>query len=288
MTDILQPGTTCTKELEAKYILRPESSVSSTPASKQPQDLEALRDVVSKYVGQLLNGCGDPGCVEVLCDTGRHNTSQRPFRKYTPRSARAVAITLASGPKPRARLCPRYEPSNRKTTSPKDERPRDPSSLSQLLSDTKIVSSICRPHMKEGEALSVQSPLKNDTLYLELQYSHAVLDNVADFLSSNRDPLSLEPRQDALKYVADQVYVCIKWLVSTLNHGNAPHTQWWRVNNIISHGCSYPTANLRVPSDETSKTWLHILDGLQCGPSLRLLSRVLDIKKDRANGTSLW
>jgi hypothetical protein len=105
-----------------------------------------LRLTCFRYVGQLLYGCGDATCKQVICATGRRNTSKRPVRDYTPRSARAIALTLVSGASPKSRLCEKYEHHRSKDSVAREEGPLDPSSFMQLLCETDTIRRLCDPH----------------------------------------------------------------------------------------------------------------------------------------------
>ena len=95
---------------------------------------------MNRYIGQLIHGCGDPGCDEQLCDTGRRNTSQAPVRRYNERSARAIAMTIMSGPRPGSRLCPRYVPDTTGAVMAVTAEPqRDHASFIQQLADTTMI-----------------------------------------------------------------------------------------------------------------------------------------------------
>ncbi|KAK5162879.1 uncharacterized protein LTR77_011136 [Saxophila tyrrhenica] len=134
--------------------------------SENSSGRDAVQQLISRYVGQLLKGCGDRTCDETLCASGRRNTSHRPTRGYTARSARTVALTLVSGPKPRSRLCSRYQPKHDDDGSVKPEPPRDPSSFTQQLSDTAAVRSTLgsRDGSAEGtsDQLAARQPFFDD------------------------------------------------------------------------------------------------------------------------------
>ena len=280
MKDSMPSGVNGTDWTENSAISRTDSS--TTPARKRSESdhVQAIQDVVSKYIGQLIHGCGDPLCNETLCDTGRRNMSDRPVRRYTPRSARAVAITLASGPKPRARLCPMYERGNDENPRGKAEGPRDPSAFVQHLSDTATVRGLC----------SESSGSNTDSTILRLgrhqwdlsgfgrglQFWHGILDDLSrSFLL--RPPRSLEETLKVAAMIADQLFECMKCLISTLPRGRNSEPQWRYVNTLISSGCAYPPRNESVPCDNSYNTWLCILDSLEHGPTFRLLCHLLSV-----------
>jgi hypothetical protein len=55
-----------------------------------------IQKVLSLLVGQLRNGCGSTQCRQILCHTGRSNTSKRPTRRYTIQAARVIAFDVYS------------------------------------------------------------------------------------------------------------------------------------------------------------------------------------------------
>ncbi|KJZ73774.1 hypothetical protein HIM_06892 [Hirsutella minnesotensis 3608] len=63
--------------------------------------------LVDRYVFQLRNGCGSPQCTTSTCFTCRKRLAGKaPIRRYTPTSARTLAVYLASQDSPEKGLCP--------------------------------------------------------------------------------------------------------------------------------------------------------------------------------------
>lgn len=108
---------------------------------------QELQSLLSQFVGQLLVGCGHSSCREVLCDTGRRQITAKPVRKWTPRSARAIALAVVGGPSPRRHLCIYYQTRHASifATPEVQKTAKDSSSLSQLVCDTPAIASICSP-----------------------------------------------------------------------------------------------------------------------------------------------
>ncbi len=169
---------------------------------------EAAQQIISRYVGQLLHGCGDSRCEEMMCASGRRNGSERPIRGYTARSARTIAITLASGPRPRSRLCPRYQPAGHPTKAGV-EPPRDQSSLPQRLSDTNAIRGACGDpdgrYSLEHQERSTKDPQGPQ----DLERWRTMLENI----SSRDRSTDLEAEQTFALDVAKALFEGLQWFV---------------------------------------------------------------------------
>ncbi|TKA79027.1 hypothetical protein B0A55_03150 [Friedmanniomyces simplex] len=247
-------------------------------------DTSALQDLLSRLVGQLVHGCGNVACRECMCDTGRRNVSpHKPIRKYTPRSARAIALALAGGALPRKHLCLHYSPAASDTDPDQDdsealEGPQDPSSFEQLLCDTPSIRDLCNPKAK----LSLR-PTKLEYWKQSLNpllQPIAIEDDVPSSLVSN-------------KRAADIVYNALKACLDIVPEGTL--AQYSYADAWIRDGGAYPTGNLTTPTDEI---WLGVLDSFERGQDL--LSRVceavairvdleerLQILRSRLNGAAV-
>ncbi|KAL9039612.1 MAG: hypothetical protein Q9180_002425, partial [Flavoplaca navasiana] len=81
----------------------------------------------------ILYGCQNPDCKTATCFHRRKNTSSHPLRNFTPRSARSLALELATQDDPEKHLCPSLS-----TTSPhyghqlRPPRKRDSASLNDI------------------------------------------------------------------------------------------------------------------------------------------------------------
>lgn len=103
-----------------------------------------------RLVHQLVHGCGNSECKASFCASAMHNKSDRPVRKYTPRSARALALELLSRPKTEAYLCERC------SDVPEEPEPdagaQDPSSLTQRLADSSHIRQLAKGQSPESSS----------------------------------------------------------------------------------------------------------------------------------------
>lgn len=185
------------------------------------------------------------------------------MRKDTPRSARAIAVTIASGTKPRRHLCPRYTPERELDHQGVSQGPRDPTAFIQQLADT---ASIRRLDVQSGLPSTVRASW------------HSRLDHLAERFASNSDALSYRPL-DVNHASSHHLSACFKVLLRDLPRGNS--MQWRHVNRIVSTGCVYPQYNRDVPCDPFFNTWLAILDGMEDYSSMHLLSTLLRVLDQR-------
>ena len=229
-----------------------------------------------RYVGQLIHGCGNSTCKQSLCATGLRNVSRKPVRNYTPRSARAVALTLASGPEPRSRLCPIYRPSERIDVQANPEGPRDPTAFMQKLSDTSIVKRFCNrsdtlAELKAANSLHREYPYGQD-FYNALQYWDNVVEDIFSsfLLDSDSDFKDSKEMDEA---AAGKLSDCVQWLRNTCSTGKDIHTyrQWELLNELISTGSICSTSLVNGLHGDC----LVILDRLEHRPSFRFLHRIL-------------
>ena len=248
-----------------------ESTSNALPSAKgrierfEPRELHAVRDVVSRYVGQLLYGCGDSGCTEVLCDTGRRNTSNRPVRRYTALSARSVALALASGPKPRQHLCPSSKPERAVGKVEDAEERRDPSSLVQALSDTASVRWLCSPYhgiLNGPNPASSRGPTPADDLSAAYKHAHVWLNGISPSPSAGNSAI-VENMSRNIANAAGDICAGLHRLISEVPSGSNPMAQWRYVNRIISRGSAYPSSNESIPHNGT------YTEGPNPSPSLR-------------------
>ena len=257
--------------------------------SQKSQDMREIRHIVSRYVGQLVDGCGSPTCTETLCDTGRRNNSQKPVRRYTPRSARAIAITLVSGPRPRSHLCPKYKDQARRENSEADssylaseESPRDPSAFVQQLSDSPSARRLCLPpHVPDHHAYS-SSTLRDHRireLNRRIQLWHEELDKLNSTYYSSPSTKFIDILAEN-EHIVGCLAECIKWLVSTLP--STTPLQRTHVAKYIGDGCAYPGHVGNISGDDRCNALLTVLDSLEYGPSFRLFRRVVALVARRA------
>ncbi|KAK5125011.1 hypothetical protein LTR85_001202 [Meristemomyces frigidus] len=242
------------------------SRIMHAKATQQPN---GIRDIILQYVGQLCNGCGNAVCTESMCDTGRRNKSppNKPIRKWTPRSARAIAIALASRPYPRKYLCAFYSGEVKRVSAASDEAggadgQHDPSSFTQLLCDTPSIRQLC------SAAQPVPVPVKP---------------RAYESLSRALDPLlTTLPVEAALQQrdsfvsnaqAADILFAALKALLDDFPRANP--AQWGYAETFVDRGCAYPDRKVDAPTDLKVNVWLSLLDRLEYGPAVRLLGKTL-------------
>lgn len=236
------------------------------PVAQQP---DSIQDIVLQYIGQLCDGCGDTACTKGMCDTGRRNTAPptQIIRKWTPRSARAIAIALAGGPHPRKHLCAFYSgPSTKKLSILEEsevvESPHDPSSIIQLLCDTTSVRRLCyareqglrcvRPVAYEDLSRSLDPLLRSRCVRLALQHTDSFVPNTQ---------------------VAELLFSALEAFMNDLPHGSLD--QWAYVGVFVDNGCAYPDKRLNAPPDMKGNVWLSLMDRLDHGPAARLLGKTV-------------
>ncbi|TKA26776.1 hypothetical protein B0A50_04222 [Salinomyces thailandicus] len=240
------------------------TSSTTAKAHSQPGD---IRQTVLHYIGQLTEGCGVWSCDNNVCDTGRRNTAapNRPVRKYTPRSARAIAIALASGPSPLKHICPLYIHSNSSSQVSngedasvivQDEGSHDPSSFSQLHSNTRSIRQFCAsPHASKTQ------PGKHQDLLKKLQ----------SIVGSTPTCVTSPPRKLASnQQVASIIVKCINALFEAIP--TASPAQYEYADSFIRDGSAFPSKKTSAPVDAEWNRWLLILDKMDSRLELKLLS----------------
>ncbi|KAK5113257.1 hypothetical protein LTR62_003593 [Meristemomyces frigidus] len=222
-----------------------------------------LQDLLARYIGQLVQGCGSSDCHEPLCNTGQRSGSTRVIRHWKSRSARAIALAIVGGPSPAKHLCQYYRGPATDIILPKNEEPsvdgspRDPTSFQQLLCDTDIVRKACNPHPTTG--LSVPTGLE--------PHFRAVNELLGPFTAAGG------------KIVCDQVTAAV--LVAALAASTTPlppgsPSQFMFADEFLCNGSALPTHNQQIPADPKFNTWLGILDFFEPTRSAtRLLGSVL-------------
>ena len=227
----------------------------------------AITGLMAQYIQQLLSGCGNYSCCEILCDTGRRNVtpSNKPVRKYTPRSARAIALMTVSSGKPKAKLCKYMQRTGETEAAPKQESKRDPSSFIQQLADTEAVKALCTPdatfsskHPELAEMIELYDSLRSTLVELER----------SPFDSSGHP----NPRYLSNDAAADIVNHVLIGLTMSVPRANA--ATWRMVQKHVSHGfaCDLsPACNIR-----------ELLDELEDGSKLAIISRVVEALSRRS------
>lgn len=258
--------------------------------SRTDPDPREVPELVTRYVHQLVNGCGNNDCKEVSCRTGTRNTSNgRPVRTYTPRSARTIAIAMCARPHPRTHLC-RYttvESAYAAGNLLETQGPIDPSALDQLLSETRSfkllqdLGTLCfhdaelkDHHEKVSRAIEAASPDPSRTEQDDYDQKEGLLPN---------------------NELVDDLIPAAEWLLAKLPHHRP--ASYSMVNDLISKGYAYPTKNVSIPADENFNNWLKILDTMHHKPYLRLLGRIvqavavrqaLDLASESTHRSSLF
>ncbi|KAI7090237.1 hypothetical protein KC356_g1734 [Hortaea werneckii] len=230
------------------------------------RSLDDIQHIVQLYVAQLTEGCGVWSCENKVCDTGRRNTEppQRPIRKYSPRSARTIALAIASGPAPTKHLCRNLHHGDQQSREPgftkrEHETPRDASDLTQLLSDTVRVRQFFA-----GSKTNNVRPARNEGLPIQLER-----------LLGSKSLLCGEiDREGSLSSGAagSIILQAIDAIVEDMPKAN--RAQYEFADSIIRQGCSFPALNGNVPTDPKWNCWLQILDLMDQRSRLRLLSVV--------------
>ncbi|KAF7191194.1 putative E3 ubiquitin-protein ligase HECTD2 [Pseudocercospora fuligena] len=232
------------------------------PPANAVTDIEAL---VPRYVDQLLNGCKDSTCEEQLCHSGRLNTSNKPVRKYTPRSARAIALTICSGPQPERFLCSHCNGQANDSNGPippssaTQEGEHDASSLSQLLCNTESIRAIRSLYF--SRATELRSLHHN--LAKALQHAGGKSARERGLLLSNPELVEL-------------LVPCVDHLIAKFP---AQRTAVWEMidHDIISRGRAFPQKAETRPADDKYNTWLTTLDVLDNEPYLSLLQSIVKV-----------
>ena len=226
----------------------------------------------------MLHGCGNSECKQMLCENGRHNAVGGPTRRYTPRSARTIALTLASGPRPRSRLCPRQDDKGTYTRSRTDEGPRDPSSLVQLLADTSVCKRLCVP--EEAPVLGGDLTKTPNTISTfgertkALRTGHAILDVVDAFLDSIE---TAENKENHKQSIASKLFDALEVLLETLppaQYDLAHDLDQLRVvDTVVQNGLTAPLRIMKDVKASDARMWIEYLDIMEDSRALRLLER---------------
>ncbi|USW48144.1 Putative ubiquitin- ligase E3A zinc-binding protein [Septoria linicola] len=215
--------------------------------------VETAQNLLMRYEDQILNGCSNAACTEVLCHTGRINGSQKPVRGYTARSARAIALTVCSGPDPRAHLC-HYRAERSTVQRQPSSEPRDPSALIQLLSDTNAASQMC----------------SNPTDDRELRRRHHELDQLVARAGGQLESGRLLSNTELVEAILPD-------FDRLLDFGSTQRLAVWAMidREIISKGFTCPSKLENKPNDEGWNSWIVILDRLNDEPNRRHFRHIM-------------
>lgn len=216
---------------------------------------------------QLVHGCGEPSCTEVLCRTGRENTatSGRPLRTFTVRSARAIAITYCSDIESRHHLCPYYSPKTDHHDFPPDG-PRDPSSLVQLLCDTDA--------FRQFQFDDSRDTSEERAIHAQLEEFNSQLN--ARLTDPNTVALFRNNDSSANDKIADFLCPATEFLLAQLSTHRLASLQFVD-REFVSKGLAAPQRFKSTPSDDIFNTSLQILDVLRKEPFQRLFCQIIKL-----------
>lgn len=202
-------------------------------------------------------GCHSTACSQALCHSGRVNISRVPLRRFTPRSARAIAITICSGPDPRKSLCI-YRNSTGSLSSGttiRHDGPQDTASLTQLICETASVK---------------ECTTSDHSIALELQPLHTQLDGLLTSMNPSEDRTTGLSNLDLVR----SIMPCLDWLIARLPPQRL--AVWTMIDrDIISKGYEFLPRIANRPNDSTYNSWLAILDIINHELYLRLLQRIV-------------
>ena len=115
--------------------------------------------LMQSLVDQLVHGCSQPECQNSCCATGLRDSTDKPVRNYTPRSARILAFDILGRSNPDAHLCQYVKSGGKIPTPDVGSGPRDPSSLAQRLADSpcmRILAGGGTPSNEEPDSPELQ------------------------------------------------------------------------------------------------------------------------------------
>lgn len=227
---------------------------------------------VGRYVDQMLNGCGNAECKQMLCDNGRSNSAGRPIRRYTPRSARTIALTLVSGPRPKSRLCTQIPTSS--SLSDVAEGPRDPASVIQLLADTNSIKQFCDSSSAleaatEAAVPSYLDPYKDSPM---LPVGHQMLDRVESLVKPEEQWL----RKDSIRNeVLDFLQLILQLLLARLPPPEQRQKVIPWIDALIQSGLTFPGEFFANDTAAAPNLMMSSLDAMEDARALRLIYRWL-------------
>ncbi|WPH02599.1 Hypothetical protein R9X50_00546400 [Acrodontium crateriforme] len=214
--------------------------------------------LIEQYSKQLYEGCGNNDCTSALCHTGRINkNAPAPTRRYTARSVRGLAITLASDPSPEQYLCPYLKAGAEPGKVPRPDGPRDPTSFMQQLSDsTAIKAAFSQIAIPRGVAVD---PV------MRLYHS---LDPLFTGIPSNIEALDLIIQ--SMEWVTEA-----SPLIERFDTEDAYWRALTRANEIIGAGYAYPRVHGSGHFRHIQNS-LVILDRFEDRGRIRLMTRAFE------------
>lgn len=240
------------------------------PSTTATQDVLHVQRILSLLTDQLLDGCGQARCTNVLCDTGRRNTSVRPARRYTVLSARSIALSICSSPDPESRICSYYAaafPSLSQRS--RQGQVLDHSSWAQLTAATRIIE----------QATSTETPLE-----LPRDENASTLDSLNRQLDEldGSDPSDVTPGhtiQSSQKFM-DVISAALDFVL--VSCPNQKFEAWKHVSRYcVSDSSGYPLHENVPLGNDLERDVIDVQDILHNESLLDLLERAINVYSQR-------
>ncbi|KAM0723758.1 hypothetical protein Q7P37_000748 [Cladosporium fusiforme] len=209
--------------------------------SEYAKELQLIKQWMPRLVHQLVHGCGNIECKASHCATGIRNTSDRPVRNYTPRSARVVALELLRRPHTETYLCDHS--SGALEGAEPDEGPQDPSAFIQRLADSSCIKELA----KGQDPLGISS-CSDDTLRRRATAITRKLQTQCEPpFDSHGSP---NPHFVKSQEVADTLAIALDLFYELLpEDSNQAH--WHSLAHYINHGQALPSKILEHRDSNT-------------------------------------
>jgi hypothetical protein len=227
------------------------------------QKTELVHEQLSRLVGQLRNGCGKTQCRNILCHTGRSNTSRHPTRRYTIQAARVVAFDVYTSQNrvPESLFCQHYTPLVEASGTSNKVRGHDFGSLPQSMGNTQVFRQI--------DAASVPLRIADNANLVNCAHWHQKLDNLKG-LALTQPRLGEAVSSNA---ELEAVFVpCLKWLVSQI-----PVDSFEKIIAVQEHlhNVGMALASLEPRKSDRPEGILHAWDAIHNVELLDLFERVI-------------
>lgn len=221
--------------------------------------------LMQSLVDQLVHGCSQPECQNSCCATGLRDSTDKPVRNYTPRSARILAFDILGRSNPDAHLCQYVKSGGKIPTPDVGSGPRDPSSLAQRLADSP-----CMRILAGGGTPSNEEPDSP-----ELQQVAAI---TAKLHTQCEPPLdtsgSSNPHFAPNREVADTVASALSLFYSLLPQ-ESDQTLWQSLAHYINNGQVLPAQTLN--SNPQNPGLIELLRIFQFEPYTRMCAQVCKV-----------
>lgn len=219
-----------------------------------------LQLLLSAYIGQLHDGCGNAQCTQPLCYTGRCNIEDRPTRRYTLTSARIIAFSACFATEPRSNLCKYFD----RTSSGSDD--------SSLLKERYDVSSLTQAISNSVTFRQVKQPdsllnLKLSSRVAELNELHRQFDSLRGLdISEMVAGVQMSPTSEIVE-------ASVRSMLWLLKQASPDDFQAW--NTIIPPNLEQRALTSTDEMEIRRKdAFTHIVDVLNHPPYLSLLCRI--------------